>query len=213
MGLIDGFVLAGGQSRRMGQNKAALLLGGRTLIDRAAEVLLPIAKTVRAVGNLNGEITSLPIIQDHPITGNTRGAIVGLYTALLNAKTEWVAVLACDLPFVTGELMTRMVKIFRQGADAQVNNVDAVFAEQPDGRIQPLCGLYRRDSCLPEIERILSDGDWRLQQLRERLNARIIRSSEIEDIRGAEFQFFNVNTPDDYKSAVEIEKQGYFNAV
>jgi molybdopterin-guanine dinucleotide biosynthesis protein A len=73
----------------------------------------------------------------------------------------------------------------RQVADSQVKSVDAVFAEQPDGRIQPLCGLYRRDSCLPEIEKMLSDGDWRLQQLRERLNPRIIRSSEIEDIRGA----------------------------
>ncbi|MBK6725484.1 MAG: NTP transferase domain-containing protein [Acidobacteria bacterium] len=43
--------------------------------------------------------------------GDARGAIVGLYTALLSAKTEWIAVLACDLPFVTGELMTRMVDI------------------------------------------------------------------------------------------------------
>jgi molybdenum cofactor guanylyltransferase len=207
MDLIDGFVLAGGQSRRMGENKAALLLGGRMLIDRAAEALFPIANTVYAVGNLTGEVTSLPIIQDHPTKGNTRGAIVGLYTALVNAKTEWVAVLACDLPFVTGELMTRMVDILGSVADSQVNSVDAVFAEQPDGRIQPLCGLYRRDSCLPEIEKMLSDGNWRLQQLRERLNPRIIRSSEIKDIREAEFFFFNLNTPDDHRSAVEIEER------
>jgi len=207
MNLIEGFVLAGGQSRRMGQNKAELLLGGRTLIDRAAEALFPIANTVHAVGNLTSETTSLPIIQDHPPLGNSRGAIVGLYTALVNAKTEWIAVLACDLPFVTGKLMTRMVDILGELEDSQVNSVDAVFAEQPDGRSQPLCGLYRRDSCLPEIEKMLSDGDWRLQQLRERLNPRIIRSSEIEDIRGAEFFFFNLNTPDDYRSAVEMEKQ------
>ncbi|MBK9528300.1 MAG: molybdenum cofactor guanylyltransferase [Acidobacteria bacterium] len=208
MDLIDGFVLAGGQSRRMGQNKATLLLGGRSLIDRASEALFPIANTVHAVGNITGEVTSLPIIQDHPTKGNTRGAIVGLYTALVNAKTEWVAVLACDLPFVTGELMTRIVETLRQAEDAKVNNVDAAFAEQHDGRIQPLCGLFRRDSCLPEIEKMLSDGDWRLQQLRERLNARIIKFSEIEDIGGAEFLFFNLNTPDDYRSAVELEKQG-----
>ncbi|MBK6722775.1 MAG: NTP transferase domain-containing protein [Acidobacteria bacterium] len=87
MDLIDGFVLAGGQSRRMGQNKATLLLGGRSLIDRASEALFPIANTVHAVGNITGEVTSLPIIQDHPTKGNTRGAMVGLYTALVNAKT------------------------------------------------------------------------------------------------------------------------------
>jgi len=205
--LIDGFVLAGGQSRRMGQNKTALLLGGKTLIDRAADALFPVANTVYAVGNLTHQITSLPIIQDHPITGDTRGAIVGLYTALVNAKTEWVAVLACDLPFVTGELMTRMVDIMRHGAELQMNDVDAVFAEQPDGRIQPLCGLYRRDRCLPEIEKMLSDGEWRLQQLGVRLKTRVIGFSEIKDIQGAEFLFFNMNTPEEYRLAVEIEKR------
>lgn len=199
--------MAGGQSLRMGQNKAELLLGGKTLIDRAAEALFPIANTVYAVGNLPGEVTSLPIIQDHPTEGNARGAIVGLCTALVNAKTEWIAVLACDLPFVTGELMTRMLDILREVANSQESNVDAVFAEQPDGRIQPLCGLYRRDNCLPEIKKILSGDNWRLQQLRERLNPRVIKSSEIEDIRGAEFFFFNLNTPDDHLAAVEIEER------
>ncbi|MBK6591114.1 MAG: NTP transferase domain-containing protein [Acidobacteria bacterium] len=81
MSLIDGFVLAGGQSRRMGQDKAALLVGGRTLIDRAAGAMFSIANTVYLVGNSNDAITSLPIIQDHPIMRDARGAIVGLYTA------------------------------------------------------------------------------------------------------------------------------------
>jgi len=77
MNLIEGFVLAGGQSRRMGQNKAELLLGGRTLIDRAAEALFPIANTVHAVGNLTRETTSPPKIPDHPPLGNSRGPNVG----------------------------------------------------------------------------------------------------------------------------------------
>ena len=196
MRLIDGFVLAGGQSRRMGQDKAALLLGGRTLIDRAAGAMFSIANTVYLVGNSNDAINSLPIIQDHPIMGDARGAIVGLYTALVSAKTEWIAVLACDLPFVTGELMTRMVDIMRHGAELQMNDVDAVFAEQPDGRIQPL----------PEIEKMLSDGEWRLQQLGVRLKTRVIGFSEIKDIQGSEFLFLNLNTPEEYRAAVEIEK-------
>ncbi len=205
--LIDGFVLAGGQSRRMGHNKAALLLGGRTLVDRAASTLFPITNTVHVVGNLADEITSLPIIQDHQIVGNARGAIVGLHTALVNAKTEWIAVLACDLPFVTGELMTQMVHILRQSGDEQVNDLDTVFPVQPDGRVQPLCGLYRRDGCLPEIQKMLSAGDWRLQQLRGRLKTRVIGFSEIQDIQGSEFLFLNLNTPEDYREAVEIEKR------
>jgi len=208
MSLIDGFVLAGGQSRRMGQDKAALLLGGRTLIDRAAGAMFSIANTVYLVGNSNDAITSLPIIQDHPIMGDARGAIVGLYTALVSAKTEWIAVLACDLPFVTGELMTRMVDILRHCLDSEMNHIDAIFAEQPDGRNQPLCGLYRRDPCLPKVETMLSDGEWRIQRLRERLQVRVIGFSEIKDIQGSEFLFLNLNTPEEYRAAVEIEKTG-----
>lgn len=189
----------------MGQNKAELLLGGRTLIERAASALFSIANTVYVVGNLNGEITSLPIIQDHPAMGSARGAIVGVYTALVNANTEWIAVLACDLPFVTGELMTKMVGILRDCLDSEMNDVDAVYAEQPDGRNQPLCGLYQRDRCLPEIEKMLVDGEWRLQQLGVRLKTRVIGFSEIKDIQGSEFLFLNLNTPEEYRSAVEIE--------
>ncbi|MBK8467549.1 MAG: molybdenum cofactor guanylyltransferase [Chloracidobacterium sp.] len=207
MNLIDGFVLAGGQSRRMGQNKASLLLGGKTLVNRAALALSVIADQVYAVGNLTNKITALPIIPDEPVGGNARGAIVGVYTALLHANTEWVAVLACDLPFVTGELLARMVAFLPRVADAHHENVDAVFAEQSDGRNQPLCGLYRRDTCLPKIDKMLADSDWRLQQLRVRLRTRLISFSEITDIHGAEFFFHNLNTPDDYRVAVEIKKQ------
>ncbi len=143
---MEGFILAGGQSRRMGRNNAKLLLGGKTLVDRAAITLSVIAGQVYAVGDLTSSMTELPIIHDEPVEGNARGAIVGLYTALLHAKTGWVAVLACDLPFGTGDLLTRMVAVLPQVADSPYKNVDAVFAEQSDGRNQPLCGLYRRDT-------------------------------------------------------------------
>ncbi|MBX3298426.1 MAG: molybdenum cofactor guanylyltransferase [Acidobacteria bacterium] len=209
--MIDGFVLAGGLSRRMGQNKAALLLGGRTLVDRAADTLGSISDKVYVVGNITGETTSLPLIQDHPTKSNSRGSIVGLYTALVNAKTDWVAVLACDLPFITGELMTRMADILRHDFTPHVIAVDAIFAEQPDGRIQPLCGLYRRNSCLPSIKNMLSDSDWRLQRLREQLKSRVLGLAEIEDIPGSESLFFNLNTPEEYRLAVEIEQRQEFD--
>jgi len=209
--MIDGFVLAGGQSRRMGQNKAAMLLGGRTLVDRAAETLGSISDKVYVVGNITGETISLPIIQDHPFKSNSRGSIVGLYTALVNAKTDWIAVLACDLPFITSELMTRMVDILRHDVTPQVIAVDAIFAEQPDGRIQPLCGLYRRISSLPAIKNMLSDGDWRLQRLRERSKTRVLGLADIADIPGSESLFFNLNTPEEYRLAVEIEQRQEFD--
>ncbi|HRI02716.1 MAG TPA: molybdenum cofactor guanylyltransferase [Pyrinomonadaceae bacterium] len=203
--MIEGFVLAGGQSRRMGQSKPTLLLGGKTLLDRAAGELYRIADPVFAVGNFTTDVTSLPIIEDELVAANARGAIIGLYTALFHAKTEWAAILACDLPFVNGELLTRMMSVVEQFADSQDISADAVFAEQPDGRIQPLCGLFRPRICLPEVLKMINEGNWRLQDLATRLNTRILRSAEYEDLPGANHFFLNVNNPDDYLTAIEYE--------
>ncbi len=205
--MIEGFVLAGGQSRRMGQSKPALLLGGNTLLDRAAATLYRIADPVYAVGNFSADLTSLPIIEDEPIGANARGAIIGLYTALFHAKTEWAAILACDLPFVNCELLTKMVSVVEQFADSPDISADAVFAEQPDGRVQPLCGLFRPGICLPEVRKMITDGKWRLQDLTTRLNIRILRFAEYEDLPGADHFFLNVNNPDDYLTAIEYENK------
>lgn len=213
--MIEGFVLAGGQSRRMGQSKPTLLLGGKTLLDRAATALSRIADPVFAVGSLTTDITSLQIIEDELVGANARGAIIGLYTALFHAKTEWAAILACDLPFVNGELLTRMVSVVEQFADSPDISADAVILEQPDGRIQPLCALFRPRICLPEVLKMINEGNWRLQDLATRLNTRILRSAEYEDLPGADHFFLNVNKPDDYLTAIEYENtyptNGQFN--
>ncbi|MBP7415653.1 MAG: molybdenum cofactor guanylyltransferase [Pyrinomonadaceae bacterium] len=203
--MIDGFVLAGGQSRRMGQSKPTLLLGGKTLLDRAAAEMSRIADPVYAVGNLTTDITSLPIIEDELVGANARGAIIGLYTALFHAKTKWAAILACDLPFVNGDLLNRMLTVAKQFADSPDISADAVIPEQPDGRIQPLCGLFRPGICLPEVRKMITEGNWRLQDLATRLNKRILRFAEYEDLPGADHFFLNVNNPDDYLTAIEYE--------
>src|SRR6185369_11866176 len=92
----------------MGRDKSTLVIGGHTLIEIAAMALSGVADPIRVVGNLAAGQTSLPIIPDEEIGGGARGAIVGLYTAAKYARTEWIAVLACDLPFVSSELLVRM---------------------------------------------------------------------------------------------------------
>ena len=203
--LIEGFVLAGGQSRRMGHSKPTLLLGGKTLLDRAAKTLSRIADPIYAVGNLSADVTSLPIIRDELVGANNRGAIIGLYTALFHAKTEWAAILACDLPFINEELLIRLVSIVEQFAGSPDNNANAIFAEQPDGRIQPLFGLFHARHCLPELKKKIDEGNWRLQDLVAQLNTRVLKFAEYDDLREASYFFLNVNNPDDYLTAIKYE--------
>jgi len=198
---MEGFVLAGGASRRMGRDKSTLVIGGHTLIEIAAMALSGVADPIRVVGNLAAGQTSLPIIPDEEIGGGARGAIVGLYTAAKYAGTEWIAVLACDLPFVSSELLVRMSGVIPK---VRKENVAALLPEQPDGRIQPLCGFYRAAATRLGIEKLLSEEDWRLQRLAERLGSHIIPFTDIADLPGSEHFFMNLNSPEDHQAALRL---------
>ena len=198
---MEGFVLAGGASRRMGRDKSTLVIGGHTLIEIAAMALSGVADPIRVVGNLAAGQTSLRIIPDEEIGGGVRGAIVGLYTAAKYAGTEWIAVLACDLPFVSSELLVRMSTVI---AKVGKETVAALLPEQPDGRIQPLCGFYRAAATRLGIEELLSEDNWRLQRLAERLDTHIVPFTDIADLPGSERFFMNLNSPEDHQAALRL---------
>lgn len=201
---IDAFILAGGASSRMQRDKARLLLGGKTFVERAASTLSAVVaapERLFVVGNLEENWSDLPILPDE-FSGESgdkrkRGAIVGLRAALKNTKANWAAILACDLPFASGELFERL-------ASLRDEKFDAVVPVQPDGKRQPLCALYRRAACLPVVEAIIGGDDWSLRNLLRLVETRFARFDEIGDLPGADLFFFNVNTPEDYANAQAV---------
>lgn len=202
---IEGFVLVGGASTRMGENKAQLKIGGRRMSERAHSVLRsaldrPIVLVGDAGNNsLGGGEFGGTIILDNRFRGDDwpRAPIIGLYTALLYATTPWIAVLACDLPFVTSDLIRRLSRFC---SDA----LDAVVPVQSDSRPQPLCALYRVEKCRPIAEMMIKTGDLKLQKLLTRLSTRYVEFEEIRDLPGAGNFFINVNTPEDYAKATKL---------
>lgn len=192
---IEGFVLAGGLSRRMGRNKASLLLGGKTLIERAALSLESVSGTrIYIVGECANNNLNLPAVADLS-DKKIRGSIIGLYTALSNAKSELAAIIACDLPFVPGELFAQLVSLATE-------DYDAIVPLQPDGMPQPLCALYRPKTCLPHLEEMRALGIWKVRELLSRVATRFVEFDTLSDLPGADQMFFNVNTPEDYAEAV-----------
>ena len=196
---VDGYVLAGGASRRMGSDKSQLVLGGKTMLGLSASALTTVSNRVVAVGILPQHSEGLPVIPDEFGTddGQRRGSIVGLYSALKNSVTAWAAVLACDMPFVSAELLARLVIFIG-------DDTDAVVPVQPDGRLQPLCAFYRRDACLPIVEEMLISGEWKLQNLLGRIRIRRVEFDEIRDLENSELFFLNVNTPEEYENAKAV---------
>ena len=195
----DGFVLIGGASSRMGRDKGQMSIGGRKLFERSAAALSSIClNNVTLVGKPDFA-HSFPVIPDVNIdsTPHSRASIYGLYTALVFAKTPWIAVLACDLPFVTGALITRL-------AGYCSNEFDAIVPVQPDTKSQPLCAFYRREGCLPVVEALVGKGELKIRGLLSSISTRFVEFDEIAALDGSADFFLNVNKPEDYQAAAAI---------
>lgn len=205
----------------MGRDKSQLKLEGKSFVERAVLALSVIApKNITLVGEMdrqsleiklpNDAALQLRVINDVPVenqtarANRTRAAIIGLYTALSHAETQWLAVLACDLPFVSGELFERLVFLL-ENDKANIKNFGAVMPIQSDGREQPLFALYRRAACLSAAEETLAGEDWSLRKLLRRVETLFISFDKIIDLQDAEHFFFSANTPEDYDEARRIE--------
>jgi molybdopterin-guanine dinucleotide biosynthesis protein A len=185
---IEGFILVGGASSRMGTDKSRLLLEGQTFVHRIAKELSAITHLVTVVGKDSARAgLSLP---GAPDIHERWGALGGVHAALSACCADWAAIVACDLPYVTGELFTRLANLR--------DNFEAVAPIQGDGRPQPLCALYRGVPCLADAEALIKTGERKPVALLQSLRTRWVPFAELEDLAGAEHLFDNINTPQDY---------------
>ena len=194
---IEAFILVGGASSRMGTDKALLELGGRNFVGRIYAALEPITTKISLVGEKErfAALSPLPIVPDIHVRW---GALGGLHAALAACSAEWAAVVACDLPFVTGELFVRLASLRK--------NFDAVIPVQMDGRLQPLCALYRAAACRDLSEELIAEGERRPRALLERVMTRRVAFDELCDLNHATSFFMNINTPQEYADAKRKEQ-------
>lgn len=186
-------ILAGGKSKRMGQDKATIKLGGKTLLERVVGRLYGVADECVIVSNEVDGTSSHPALKGRQITWTQdlvrdMGPLGGIQAGLTCAKGDRCLVVACDMPFVSRELAAQLLGF--AGYDAVV--------PEADGRLQPLHSVYSRE-CLPAVEGMLCEGSRRLMGLLERVDARILREDEMPGY--SKRWFFNVNEPADLITA------------
>jgi molybdenum cofactor guanylyltransferase len=191
---VEGFILVGGASSRMGTDKAQLVFDGLSSIERIAAELSSVASSVNLVGSRHHyRHLSLKNVPDiHP----GWGALGGIHAALAACERDWALVVACDLPFVTKEFFERL-KGFRG------QQVDAVVPIQADGRPQPLCALYRRNTCLVETEKLIEMDEHTPRALLRSVKTHWLEFAELRDLPGANNFFLNINTPADFEEATK----------
>jgi molybdopterin-guanine dinucleotide biosynthesis protein A len=181
MAKINGFVLAGGKSTRMGQDKASLNWRGRSLLEHMVTLLSSSADHVRVVGR--------PPLPDRI---PDCGPLGGIVTALDSSDTEGNLVVAVDLPLLTPRFLFYLRLSFE-------NSPHRVLACKL-GSHYPLCLAIRR-SILPELEERLQI-DRSVHGFLDHFQADIITENDLREAGFDARMFLNVNSNDDLDDAL-----------
>ena len=187
--LAHGYVLAGGQSSRMGRDKALLELEGATLLRRAFDLLVSVCGAATVVGpRARYSSLGLPLIED---ARQGCGPLAGIEAALADcssrAAAPWALVVACDMPGLESDALAALLD-----EAAHAAGVHAVVPVSADGRREPLCALYR-PVALDAVRKQLETGHFKLLDLIALLPSRVVRMDRPH-------HFLNVNRPEDWEA-------------
>jgi len=196
---VTGVLLAGGKSRRMGEDKRVILVGQRTLFERSCAVLCDVFEHVCVVIAQDSQSlqADVPVVRD---LLPDCGSLGGLYTGLRWAKTQHIFLTACDMPFLNPDVVRYMVQLKDQA--------DIVIGRWAT-RLQPTHAVYGR-GCLPVIEEMINLHNKKIHSMIDHsaLRVRVIAEVEIRQIDHDGRSMFNVNTPSDLEQARSVHDPG-----
>ncbi|MEK7236868.1 MAG: molybdenum cofactor guanylyltransferase [Nitrospirota bacterium] len=195
---VTGVLLAGGKSRRMGEDKRYLVVGEQTLLERGLAVLRSIFQEVLVV-----------IAQDSPpLDVEARvvrdlvpdcGSLGGLYTGLTQATTPYIFVVACDMPFLDPAVIAQFT--------SRRDTADIVMAKLA-ARLHPMHALYSKQ-CLPVVEQMIRARQLKIQEMvsQSSLHVRYVTEADLRILDPSGRSFQNVNTPEDLEVARSLLAQ------
>lgn len=183
---MAGIVLSGGQSQRMGRDKATLLYEGVPLLDRVVGILgavTPGVIVVTASEECYAPLGAYVVYDEYPGAGPLGGLVTGLKAAGRGAHI----VVACDMPLLQPELLRLLLE--RLGsADAAVPRI----AGQPE----PLCAVYSATS-VPALEAAVAEGELAVHKALDRIRVRYVEEEELRSVDPELISFTNLNQPED----------------
>lgn len=187
---MTGIVLAGGQSRRMGRDKAFLTIDGVPLIERVLRALRGVfPRTIIVTNNRSAYALYDAVIVTDAI--DKQCPLTGIYSGLLHSADEYNFVVACDMPFLNPGLITYMAGL--------VNGYDIVVP-MIAGCVEPLHAVYSKQ-LLPVIAKRLREDRLQIRGVFEEARVKYVMESELDRYDPERRSFKNLNTLDEYKEA------------
>jgi molybdopterin-guanine dinucleotide biosynthesis protein A len=187
-----GVILAGGENRRFGSEKALVRLGDKLLIERILDSLKTALDEVVI-------ITNSPRIYEHlgctllcdEIPG--KGCLGGLYTGLRYSRGGSIFAVACDMPFLNGEFIKYMVGR-SEGYDVVIPRTEA---------LQPMHAIYSAN-CLPHMEDLMRRGNLKILDFFHKVRMKEIGPQDVARFDRRGIMFYNINTPQDLVEAERL---------
>ena len=186
-------IQAGGQSSRMGQDKALLPFQGQPLIQRVIDRVSQLSADILITTNQPEGYRFLGFPLQPDVMPGT-GALGGLFIALSAAANPFVAVVACDMPFANAQILAASLEIITS------SDFDAVIPRTDFG-LEPIHAVYRRETCLPAIEKALQLNRRRVIAWHQDANIRILAPNEYHHLDPLCISFWNVNSPEEFQRA------------
>jgi molybdopterin-guanine dinucleotide biosynthesis protein A len=187
---VNGYILAGGKSSRMGQDKGLAYLNERSLIEYVIEAVRPaVQQLILVSNNPMYEKFGLEVIGD---VSRFRGPAGGIQSALSHTNTKYNFITACDTPFVTTEAARYLIKL--------AGNADITLPIHRN-RIQPLFGVYNK-GCLAKWESLMNVGIVKMRDMIPSFKLCLI-DTEVNELFG-EDHFININTKEDLEEISKV---------
>jgi molybdopterin-guanine dinucleotide biosynthesis protein A len=189
-------VLAGGQSRRMGQPKAWLPFGEDRLLTRILRILKPLVTCRIVVAAPNQDLLPLPegvlLVRDRREgCGPLEGLWAGLSAGVAHADVFYAS--SCDVPLLKPAFVNRLFELMGPG--------DQIVVPRDDRHFHPLAAVYHR-SVLPAVAELLAEDRLRPYVLFERVRTRAVDSAQLRDVDPRLDSLRNLNTPEEYQAAL-----------
>ena len=179
-------ILAGGLNSRMGgRNKAFLEVGGKDILERLLETLMPLFDDILLVTREPGLYRGRPVKVVTDIY-EVRSSLTGIHAGLVHAASPFAFMVACDAPFLQPALVRRLLGEIEPLAD--------VIVPVRDGRYEPLCAVYSK-RCIPFVEDMLDRKKFRIFDFFDDIRLKIVGDEQLRGVDGEMRSFFNVNTP------------------
>ena len=193
---ITGVLLAGGESRRMGRDKSGIEVDGVTTAERTIAAFRLLFADVFAVSKTTGRFAGFGCREVADIF-DEMGAMVGVLTALKEAKTDYIFVAACDMPFID-KAVVELIVSKGTGFRAALPLIS--------GKGDPLHALYGRD-CFDDMLVFMQKEGRSLNRFIESLpgsQVRYVSEDEIREVDKEALSLFNMNTPEDLEKARKL---------